>query len=201
MATMPAAQPTPSPGSRTRIAIGLAIVLALVFAAWAIGGRQGFDRIGQGGVNSRLLPRVGEVAPDLAAIGADGEAILLSDYRGQPVWLNFWGSWCPPCRSEMPEMQAAWEELAPSGMVLLAVSLDEPLEDAVRYAEMNGATYAVAADPFRRGTAAYAVANFPTHILIGPDGVVRDVVLAELDRDQIVERARAAFGPGGGDGA
>jgi peroxiredoxin len=197
MATMPA-PPPPLPGSRARTVLGLAVVLALVVAAWVIGGRQGFDRIGQGGVNSRLLPRVGEVAPELAALDASGNPVLLSGFRGKAVWLNFWGSWCPPCRSEMPEMQAAWEQLAPSGMVLLAVSLDEPLEDAVRYAELNGATYAVAADPFRRGTAAYAVANFPTHILIGPDGVVRDVVLAELDRDQIVERARAAFGPSGG---
>lgn len=190
----------PSPATpRARTIIGLAVVLALVAAAWLIGGRQGFDQIGQGGVNSRLLPRVGEVAPDLAALDADGNPILLSDFRGQSVWLNFWGSWCPPCRSEMPEMQAAWEQLAPTGMVLLAVSLDEPLEDAVRYAEMNGATYTIAADPYRRGTAAYAIANFPTHILIGPDGVVRDVVLAELDRGQIVERARAAFGPAGED--
>ncbi len=193
-----AAAPTPTT-QRTRTVVGLAAVLVLVAAAWLIGGRQGFDRIGQGGVNSRLLPRVGEVAPELAALDAAGNPILLSDFRGQPVWLNFWGSWCPPCRSEMPEMQAAWEQLAPTGMVLLAVSLDEPLEDAVRYAYMNGATYAVAADPYRRGTAAYVIANFPTHILIGPDGVVRDVVLAELDRDQIVERARAAFGSGGGE--
>lgn len=189
---------TPSTPPWARAVVGLAIVLALVGAAWLIGGRQGFDRIGQGGINSRLLPRVGEVAPELAAVDATGNPILLSDFRGQPVWLNFWGSWCPPCRSEMPEMQAAWEQLAPSGMVLLAVSLDEPLEDAVRYADMNGATYTVAADPYRRGSAAYAIANFPTHILIDSDGVVRDVVLAELDRDQIVERARAAFGPGGG---
>ncbi len=190
---------TPSIPQWTRAVVGLAIVLALVAAAWLIGGRQGFDQIGQGGINSRLLPRVGEVAPELAAVDATGNPILLSDFRGQPVWLNFWGSWCPPCRSEMPEMQAAFEQLAPSGMVLLAVSLDEPLEDAVRYADMNGATYTVAADPYRRGTAAYAIANFPTHILVDSDGVVRDVVLAELDRDQIVERARAAFGPGGGD--
>jgi peroxiredoxin len=187
IAVSPGTPPAARPGRR--VAAGLLVALVLVLAAWIVGGRQGFDEIGRGGVNSRMLPKVGDPAPDLAALGPDGEAVLLSDFRGRPVWLNFWGSWCPPCRAEMPEMQAAYERLAPQGLVLLAVSLDEPLEDAVRYAEMNGATYAVAADPHRKGTAGYAIANFPTHILIDREGIVRDVVLSELSEEEIVERA------------
>ncbi|MDQ3693744.1 MAG: redoxin domain-containing protein, partial [Chloroflexota bacterium] len=78
------------------IGLGLVLAVALVVGAWFVGGQQGFDQIGRGGINSRLLPRVGEPAPDFFTVLGDGEVVLLSDYRGQPVWLNFWGSWCPP---------------------------------------------------------------------------------------------------------
>jgi hypothetical protein len=97
----------------------------------------------------------------------------------------------------MPEMQAAYERLEPQGLVLLAVSLDESLDDAVSYAQLNGATYVVGADPYRKGTAAYPIANFPTHILIDREGIVRDVVLAELNADQFVERAAGILGDDG----
>lgn len=86
-------------------------------------------------------------------------------------------------------MEAAYKQLAPQGLVLMAVSLDESLDDAVSYAQLNGATYLVAADPYRNGSAAYPIANFPTHILIERDGIVRDIVLAEPNEEQFVERA------------
>ena len=128
-----------------------------------------------------------------------GEVVRLSDFRGQPVWLNFWGSWCPPCRSEAPEMQAAYEALAPRGLVMLAVALDEPLSDAVAYAELNGLTYTIAGDPERQLTGEpYPIANFPTHILIDREGIVRDVILAELNQQQFIERAEPLLASGEG---
>jgi len=181
------------------IGLGLVLAAALVVGAWFVGGQQGFDQIGRGGINSRLLPRVGEPAPDFFTVLGDGEVVLLSDFRGQPVWLNFWGSWCPPCRSEAPEMQAAYEELAPRGLVLLAVALDEPLSAAVAYAELNGLTYLIAGDPNRKLTGdAYPIVNFPTHILIDRDGIVREVILAELNRDQIITHAAPIVSPSEG---
>lgn len=65
----------------------------------------------------------------------------------------------------------------------------------MRYARLNGATYTILSDPYRKGSAGYPIANFPTHVLIDRDGLVRDVVLAELDEEQIVERAQAILGP------
>ena len=127
--------------------LGVITAIAIVAAAWYVGAQRGGDQAGQGGVNRTQLPKAGEPAPDLVALDADGEPVILSQFCGQPVWLNFWGFWCPPCRSEMPEMQAVYERLAPQGLVVLAVSLDESVADAVRYAERNGATYLVAGDP------------------------------------------------------
>lgn len=183
--------------SRPAFVVGVFIAIAIVVASWSLGAQQGWNQVGQGGINRTLLPKVGEPAPDLVALDRNGEPVFLSQFRGQPVWLNFWGSWCPPCRSEMPDMEAAYQQLAPQGLVMLAVSLDEPVADAIRYAELNGATYTVAGDPYRQGTAAYPIANFPTHILIDREGIVRDVVLAELNEAQFVERAGAILTPDG----
>jgi peroxiredoxin len=184
------AQPAPQ-GLGRMTGLGLLVALTLIVAAWFVGGRAGFDQIVQGGINSSRLPKIGDPAPDFVTVLSDGRVVQLSNFYGQPVWLNFWGSWCPPCRSEMPEMEAAYEDLAPRGLVMLAVSLDEPPEAAFTYVQRNGATYLVAADPKRTMTgAAYPISNFPTHILIDRDGIVRDVVLAELDKREFFEHAQ-----------
>ncbi len=176
---------------------GLIMAVVIVAGAWIIGGSQGFDQLGLGGVNSTLLPKVGDVAPDFATILSDGRIVRLSDFRGQPVWLNFWGSWCPPCRVEMPDMEAAYKELSPRGLVMLAVALDEPPAASIDYAERNGATYLIASDPKRLSTGeGYPIVNFPTHILIDRDGIVRQIVLAELDKDGFLAYAEPLLGPG-----
>ena len=188
--------PAPRP-RRGAVAGGLIMAAVIIAGAWFIGGRQGFDRIGFSGVNSSLLPKVGNPAPDFVTVLSDGSVVRLSDYRGQPVWLNFWGSWCPPCRAEMPDMQAAYEQLQPRGLVMLAVGLDEPPSATFDYAARNGATYLIATDPDRQTTGeGYPIANFPTHILIDREGIVRDVVLAELDTAQFIERAEVILAPG-----
>ncbi|MGH2562037.1 MAG: peroxiredoxin family protein [Thermomicrobiales bacterium] len=181
---------------RFTIVVGLAIAAALVAIAWYVGGQEGFGEIGQGGVNTQLLPKIGQPAPDFETTLVDeqGNAIKrvrLSDFRGRPVWINFWGSWCPPCRSEMPEIQAAYsEELEPRGLVWLAISLNEPARDAAEFAARNHATFTIASDPDRSDTgSAYPIVNFPTHVLIDENGIVRDIVLAAIDKDEIVERA------------
>jgi cytochrome c biogenesis protein CcmG/thiol:disulfide interchange protein DsbE len=183
--------------SRRLLIVALLVIVTVVAAStWFVGGTQGFEQLGQGGVNASLLPKVGEPAPDVSIniIDLQGRQlgrVRLSDFRGHPVWLNFWGSWCPPCRAEMPDIQAAYaEELGPRGLVWLAVSLNEPAEDAADFAALNNVTFTIASDPNRLDTgSAYPIANFPTHILIDEEGVVRDIVLAAIDKEEIIKRA------------
>ena len=191
--------PMRSPGRAQSTALAVAVTVLLVFGAWYVGGRQGFAEIGAGGQNTQLLPRVGDPAPDFATSRLNGTVARLSDYRGQPVWLNFWGSWCPPCRSEFPEMLTAYVEyLEPNGVEILAVSLDEPAEMAAVFAWRNKGTFTVLSDPDRSDTgAAYPIANFPTHILIDADGIIRDVILAPLDEAGFREAAAAIIAPEG----
>ena len=188
----------PRPNRRVVLSSSLAMALALVGGAWYIGEREGFTSIGKGGTNLQLLPRVGEPAPDVSLMSlSDGRRVQLSGYRGRPVWLNFWGSWCPPCRSEFPDLQAAYQNvLAPSGVALLAISLDEPAEAAATYFVRNGGTFTLITDPVRQDTgAAYPIANFPTHILIDPDGIVRAVILAPIDQVEIERAAQLIIRP------
>jgi peroxiredoxin len=164
------------------------IALSIVGAAWVIGGRQGFGDIGKGGVNTALLPKVGQVAPDFTTYDVEGNVVSLSDFRGQPVWLNFWGSWCPPCRSEMPDVQAAYEQLAPKGLIMLAISLREKPEEAASFAAKNNATFTILTDQYETNTGrAFPITNFPTHVFIDSSGVVRRVVLSDLSTEEALQ--------------
>ena len=96
-------------------------------------------------------------------------------------------------------MQAAYAKaLQPNGVVLLAVSLDEPPEAAAGFAARNDGTFPILTDPDRTFTgAAYPIANFPTHILIDREGIVRDIVLSPIDEAEIVRRAEGIIAEGG----
>ena len=192
------AQQAMTPGDRRlQVLLGVGVALAIVLAAWfATGGSAGLSAIGQGGINQRLLPKVGEVAPDFATTDLLGQTVRLSDYRGRPVWLMFWGSWCPPCRSEFPDIQRAYAQVGPEGVAMLGVSLRESTLDAAQYAATNKATFRVLSDPAERDTgAAYPIFNFPTHIFIGADGVIRSIILEDMSEEQALGEARALLAP------
>ena len=195
-----------------RIALVLVVAFAIVGSAWFVGERQGWDTIGSGGVNAQMLPKVGEPAPELFTLYADGRPMLLSTLKGQPVWINFWGSWCPPCRAEMPELQGAYETLAPQGVVMLAISMREDPADAVAYAEASGATFPVLMDPnwvvdsidaaqypqlapLAESTRTWQIVNFPTHIFIDRDGIVQAVVIEPMNYETAVSYGEMILNP------
>ncbi|MDF3039523.1 MAG: alkyl hydroperoxide reductase/Thiol specific antioxidant/Mal allergen [Thermomicrobiales bacterium] len=175
--------------------VGLVVAGVIVAAALFVGSQSGWESIGTGGINQSLLPKVGQVAPDFETEDVFGNPVRLSQFQGRPVWLMFWGSWCPPCRAEFPDIQAAYEQLEPQGLRMLGVSLRETPLDAASYAARNGATFLVLSDPDERDTgAAYPIYNFPTHIFIDADGVIRSIVLEDMDTEQALAEARRVLG-------
>jgi cytochrome c biogenesis protein CcmG/thiol:disulfide interchange protein DsbE len=183
----PASEPGVVHGKFRRIGLYLGLALVIVLGAWYIGGRQNFGSIGKAGMNTQLLPKVGTEAPNFTVTDLLGNKVSLSDFKGQPVWLTFWGSWCPPCRAEMPDMVEAYKELQPKGVVMLAVSLDEPAINATSFAALNHATFVAYSDPDRSATgASYPILNFPTHIFIGKDGKVKELILKSMSVDEAV---------------
>src|SRR5262245_55581016 len=182
--------------NRTTLLTGLGVAVAIIVAAMLIGSRSGWDAIGGGGVNRTLLPKVGTMAPDFVTEDVYGNPVRLSQFRGQPVWLMFWGSWCPPCRAEFPDIEAAYAQLEPEGIQLIGVSLRESPLDAALFAAENKTTFLILTDPDERDTrAAYPINNFPTHIFIDADGVIRAIALQDMSEERALREARALLEP------
>lgn len=169
----------------------IALAIAILVAGYAI--REGLapSDFLPGSEETAGLPAIGEPAPNFSAIDAEGNSVSLSDFRGQPVWLNFWGSWCPPCRAETPDMIAAYEQLRDEGLEIVAVSLEEPSSDAFAYAERSGMEYIVLSDPAREAIdGKYRVRSFPTHIFIDEAGIVRAIMLRPMSTDLAIRTAQ-----------
>jgi peroxiredoxin len=141
-------------------------------------------------------PRIGRPAPDFHAVALDGSTIDLSQLRGRAVWLTFWATWCPPCRAEAPDIQAAHEQYSGSGLVILAVDVGEDLDTVRRYVERTGLTFTVAGDPSTEIAAMYRVGGLPTHFFIDVDGIVRDIRLGSMGRKTIEQEIAAILPPG-----
>jgi peroxiredoxin len=124
-------------------------------------------------------PREGFAAPDFTLETLEGELISLSDLRGKAVVVNLWASWCPPCRAEMPALQAAYEADRDQGLEIVAVNMtyQDNEEDARRFADDFGLTFTIPLD--RDGTVArqYLMRALPSTFFVGPDGVIRKVVI------------------------
>lgn len=101
-----------------------------------------------------------------------GDSLSLSDYHGQVVFLNFWATWCPPCREEMPSMQHLYDELRGDGLAMIAVNVFEDASTAQGFIDEMGFTYPVPLDRDGRVTMRYGVRAYPTTYLIDREGYV-----------------------------
>jgi len=120
---------------------------------------------------------VGDVAPDFTAPTTDGDKITLSDLRGQVVLIEFWGSWCIPCKKSMPYIHGLLETYGADGLVVIGVSTDTQKDDAVRYLQENGYSDLICIwEPGGKSTRVKLLFNvdwIPRSIVIDRTGVIR----------------------------
>jgi len=128
-----------------------------------------------------------ETAPDFALQTLDGETIRLSDYHGQVVLINTWATWCPPCRDEMPDLEAYYRRRQADGFVVLAVNSQESPDTVAVFLEEHDFTFPVLLDPDGVVTRDYRVYGLPTSFFIGRDGVVRGVWSGRLSPNRLKE--------------
>lgn len=135
-------------------------------------------------------PHVGNLAPDFTLQTLDGRSITLSDYtagNGRPVVLNFWATWCPPCRVEMPyfnRASAKYEERA----AIFSINQAEAPETIAAFAERNGLTYPLLVDQDMKVNNLYGVLNLPTTIFIDRNGVVKEVLIGTINQAVLEDR-------------
>jgi cytochrome c-type biogenesis protein len=128
---------------------------------------------------------VGQLAVDFTTVNDNGETISLSDLRGQTVLVNFWATWCGPCRIEMPEFEAAFNEYRDDGFTILAVNNQEELEDVLDFRENLEVTFPMVLDESGDIQDLYGIRMYPSTLLIGPDGVIIDRHFGVMTADQL----------------
>jgi cytochrome c biogenesis protein CcmG, thiol:disulfide interchange protein DsbE len=111
----------------------------------------------------------GAVAPDFVLPGSDSN-VSLASYRGKVVYLDFWASWCGPCKQSFPWMNAMQAKYGAKGLQVVSVNVDTKRDAAARFLVVNPASFAVAFDPQGRTPGLYAVKAMPSSYLIGRDG-------------------------------
>ncbi|TVR69657.1 MAG: TlpA family protein disulfide reductase [Spirochaetaceae bacterium] len=195
---------------RGRYLAGSAVLAALLIlsagASVSAGGTQetvpeeaGTERVapapaGRRELQRELLASIG-VRPfeqDIATVdftlaGLQDEEIRLRDHRGEVVFLNFWATWCPPCREEMPAMEIMHRELADLPFRILAVSVQEDRGTVSGYIQEYGYTFPILLDPTGRVSSNYGVRGLPTTYFISSDGFVLGMVIGILDwKDPVI---------------
>jgi peroxiredoxin len=133
---------------------------------------------------AQFRPRgVGDPAPAFAAAALSGDTLRLADLRGSPVMLNVWATWCPPCREEMPGLQALHATYADRGLRVIGVSIDSRgAEDAIRgFLDDHGIDFTILHDPGETVARQFRTAGVPETFLIDAQGILAHRWIGKFD--------------------
>ena len=169
-----------APAQKTRVwsIAAFVIILAIVGGAayWFWGNTSGSAAGG---------PAIGQPAIDFELKDLKGQTVSLSSLKGKAVMINFWASWCPPCREEMPDIENAYKDYKDQGLVVLAVNIQEDNGTASDFVQKLGLTFPVVLDTAGNVSEKYHVYSLPTSYFIDRDGIVRDLNIGRMDRKTI----------------
>lgn len=158
---------------RTLVAAGLLLLLGGgvgLYAALGTAGGEDGSAPGAGARGSMAVPASGADFPTL-----DGDTASLADYRGRVVLLNLWGTWCPPCRREIPDLVELQEEIEPRGGTVVGLAVDSGTPEEIRaFAERYGINYPIWRSRGRRVMEHFRARGYPTTLLIDREGVIRE---------------------------
>lgn len=129
---------------------------------------------------------IGNIAPDFELTTLEGETARLSDYRGQRVFINFWATWCPPCRAEMPDMQKLYEQ-TDVDVEILAVNLQESEEVVSEFVNKFGLTFPILMDVNSDVATTYRVQAYPTSYMIDSTGRIQFIAIGAMNHDLMVQ--------------
>jgi cytochrome c biogenesis protein CcmG/thiol:disulfide interchange protein DsbE len=167
---------------------GMLVLLALVVII-AFGFPESTDSPSQIQVgndpNSETAPEEDAFAPDFELFNLEGKEVQLSEFKGQPVLINFWATWCAPCRIEMPAIQDCFERLAENGFAVLTVNYDESLEEVQAFADELELTFDLLLDPGGEIQRRYRIRGYPTSLFVDSNGVIQVLHIGVMTESQL----------------
>ncbi len=156
-----------------RVSILAVLLAALVFAVYS-SLAKGVDDV-----------KIGEQAPNFSLKQLDGTAVKLSDLQGKGVVLNFWGSWCKPCKAEMPALDKKYQELKDKGLVVVGVNISEAPVSVQQFVDQLGVTFPILLDRQSDITRLYNIGPIPTTYFLDSKGIVKDIVIGQMSEATI----------------
>jgi len=173
--------------------LGLGLLIGLVGGAVVFFGLpilpalSGVSQSNPTGPTSTPAPAAvaGAPAPDFTLKDLSGNDVTLSSLKGQVVLVNFWATWCSPCRFEMPAIQQRYEALKDQGLTVLAVDADEPIEDVAPFINAYQLTFTVLLDPSATVNDLYRIRGYPTTFFVDREGMINKLHLGPLTEAQL----------------
>jgi len=124
---------------------------------------------------NKIGTQVGNLAPDFQLDNLEGQTVSLSDLQGKPVLINFWATWCPPCRAEMPYLEEVYREWSGKGVVLLAINIGETSSQVKEFLQSHSLSLPVLLDTGQNVARRYNIQYIPTTFFIDKDGTIQIV--------------------------
>jgi len=160
----------------------LPVIILLLFALVTVSG------CGSTGGSIR-----GKLAPDFTLSDLEGNPVSLSDFRGKTVLINFWATWCPPCRSEMPAIKSVYQEYKDKGVEVIGVDLKES-ENAVReFIEEGGYNWTFVLDGDGSVSRDYRITGIPESFFVTREGIIREMHIGPMSAETIEEKLKRAM--------
>lgn len=131
------------------------------------------------------LLQVGDWAPDFALTDLNGEQHQLSEYKGQGVFVNFWGTWCKPCEKEFPLMEKQYQVYKDQGVEILAVNIAQSDYEVRQFAEQRNLKFPIVIDKDKSVMEAYNIRPLPTTLLVNQEGKIEKIITGEMSEEDI----------------
>ncbi len=181
---MPARRRTQNQQTILLLVIGAGLVLVAIAAILALPKAQ--QQVEAAGL-SAIPASVNFIAPDVQLTDLDGKPVALSDFRGQVILYNAWATWCPPCKEEMPTLQAYYEAHQTNGFVIVAIEDGQPIDEVRAFVNEHRLTFPVWPDPQYKATTAFRTNSLPTSFVIDREGIVRLTWTGAISRAMLEE--------------